>query len=142
MILEYQKELLNTENPGDYKYLDSYWQNLDRLPYYIVEDGVVVGFVLINRHSLFIKDAYNIAEFFIQKQYRKKGIGGDAVSKVFSKLNGNWEIRVLKENKKAQAFWRKTLNIILKDKFNEVKSEDKRWNGVVFTFVISTMYDH
>jgi predicted acetyltransferase len=138
MIFEYQKELLHTENPGDYKYLDSYWQDEDRFPFYILVDDKIAGFVLVNNHSLFIENASNIAEFFIHEQFRKRSIGRAAAGEVFTKFQGNWEIRVLDENTAAKSFWRKTVNSFSNGEFKELKTNDDKWNGTVFTFTANT----
>lgn len=134
MIFVYQKELLNKDNPSQYKYLDSYWQDINRYPFYVLCNEVVVGFALVNDHSLFKKNAYNFAEFFIEKKHRKNGIGKKSAIKVFTQLKGDWEVRVMEENKVAQNFWKNTVNSFSTGKYKEMTCDDNRWKGSIFTF--------
>ncbi len=47
LIEEYEKELLNIENPGEYKYLDSYWEKENRFPYFIKIDNYFLIMVIM-----------------------------------------------------------------------------------------------
>lgn len=132
LLFDYQKELLDTDNPDEYKYLDSYWNEQDRYPFYIKKDEEIVGFVFVNTHTLITKDSHSIAEFFIMPKYRKLGIGEVAAKIVFEKFAGNWEVRVLEENLNAQLFWQKVIDKHTNGKFSKSKHED--WDGVIYYF--------
>ncbi len=134
LIKEYEKELLNIENPEEYKYLNSYWGKEDRFPYFINVDNKIAGFILVNGHTLINKDGKNIAEFYIKKEFRNKGIGKLAAFKVFDKFKGNWETRQIKENISAQNFWRKVVSEYTKNNFQEIFLNNKDWCGSVQFF--------
>lgn len=134
LIKEYEKELLNIENPDKYKYLDSYWEKENRFPYFIEVDEKIGGFILVNSHNLINKDGKNIAEFYIKKEFRSKGIGKISAFKVFNLFTGNWEVRELKENIPAQNFWRKIIKEYTNDDFKEIFLDNENWNGPVQIF--------
>lgn len=134
LIKEYEKELLNIENPDKYKYLDSYWEKEDRYPYFIDVDEKIGGFVLVNSHNLINKDGKNIAEFYIKKEFRNKKIGKTTAMKVFELFKGKWEVRELKENIPAQNFWRKVINEYTKNNYKEIFLDNKDWCGPVQIF--------
>jgi len=134
LIEEYERELLKTEDPEEYKYLDSYWEKENRFPYFIKVDEKIAGFVLINDYNLINKNGKNIAEFYVKKEFRKNGIGKTAAIKVFDLFKGNWEIRELKENIDGQKFWRKVINDYTNGNFKEVFLDNENWKGPVQLF--------
>lgn len=85
-------------------------------------------------HTLVNKDGKNIAEFYIKKEFRNKGIGKLAAFKVFDKFWGNWEVRQLKENISAQNYWRKVIDEYTKNNYQEILLKNKDWCGLVQTF--------
>lgn len=134
LIEEYEKELLNIENPGEYKYLDSYWEKENRFPYFIKIDNKIGGFVLINGHTIVNKDGKNIAEFYVKKEFRKNGVGKTTAMKVFDLFKGNWEVREIEENPNARTFWRKVIDEYTGHKFKETKINNQSWIGWIQTF--------
>jgi len=134
LINEYEKELLGIENPGEYKYLDSYWKKEDRYPFFVKIESVIGGFVLINSHTLIQKPGKNIAEFYIKKEFRNKGIGKMVAFKIFELFKGNWELRQLREDISAQNFWRKIVSEHTQNNFQEKFLDTKDWCGPVQTF--------
>ncbi len=133
MLFEYQKEMLGGD-PGEYKYLDSYWQDPDRFPYFIEVDGKMAGFALVNGYNLIITEGKNIAEFYIKKEYRKNGVGKEAVRQVYNLFPGKWEIRQIMENPNARSFWLKVIAEFTENNFIEVARDDDKWRGWIQTF--------
>ena len=88
------------------KYIDLYWTQEERHPYILKYDGQIAGFVL----ERFNEDRMNeIAEFFVLNKYRKHGAGTFMANEMFNRYKGEWEIRTLLKNKRAQEFWRKVV---------------------------------
>lgn len=50
-----------------------------------------------------------MAEFFVLKTYRGRGVGQVALEAALVRHPGDWYIGVPKQNKPAQAFWEKAL---------------------------------
>lgn len=94
-----------------YKDLSLYWTDSDKFPYLIYCDGKIAGFVLVQKRSSVSEnnEVWDIAEFFIMKKYKRKGLGTKVASKIWSKFPGQWQVRVLVENKIASAFWLKAI---------------------------------
>lgn len=93
----------------DYKYLDHYWTEEGRFPFFIMQSGKLAGFVLVRE----IRDCeslkFSIAEFFILRKYRGQGIGREAAYKVFEIFKGGWSVSWLENNLPAKTFWTKVV---------------------------------
>lgn len=98
------------------KYIDLYWKEECRHPYILKCDNNLAGFVL----ERFNEDGmHEIGEFFVINKYRKIGAGTFMANKMFELYKGKWEIRTLLKNKRAQEFWRKTINNASNGNFKE-----------------------
>ncbi len=133
LLKEYQREILG-KDPGEYKYFDFYWQSSTRFPYFIKVNSDVVGFVLINCHTLIQTESKNMGEFYVQKEFRKRGIGKEAARQIFNLFPGRWEVRQLKENSSARDFWIKVIREYTDNNFQEVILKNEQWDGWVQTF--------
>lgn len=87
----------------------------------------LAGFVLVNSVScLNRKDiTHSIAEFFIMRKWRRKGIGKATAFELFNKLPGKWEVSQERKNKNAQIFWRSIINEYTQGSYEEFKTDDK-----------------
>ncbi|MFN7252903.1 MAG: GNAT family N-acetyltransferase [Anaerobacillus sp.] len=136
-LYEYDVSEFNGSEPNcfgvfEYLYLDHYWTSKSieeegRIPYLLKVNGNLAGFVLINNVScLNRKDiTYTIAEFFILRKWRRKGIGKLVAFKVFSRHAGKWEVAQERENTKAQIFWRSVIYEYTKGNFEELETAKK-----------------
>ncbi|MDR0322426.1 MAG: GNAT family N-acetyltransferase [Treponema sp.] len=94
-----------------YDYLDSYWTEENRYPFFIKVDGKLAGFVLINDHpEIKIETNYSVAEFFVVYKYRKHGVGKYAAKYILNKFKGKWQVKVHPKNKISEHFWRKIID--------------------------------
>ncbi len=94
-----------------YKNLDLYWTDPHRLPFLIYVNRKLAGFALV---AGFHKDTagawvWDMAEFFILRGYRRRGIGAEAAEQVWRRFPGCWEVRVRALNEPAYRFWRRAL---------------------------------
>ena len=117
-----------------YKYLDLYWQEKERLPFFIKVDGNISGFILINEHSDITPGAKVIAEFYVLKNYQRQGIGKQAAFKIFNKFPGEWEIAEMIENIPAQEFWRKIIEEYTAGRYTKIIMNNEIWKGPVQKF--------
>lgn len=106
--LHYEDEMDGTGN-YPYRYFDSYFEDAsDRKALYIMDGHLIVGFVMINRHSAIGSDIdYAIAEFTVFPAYRKRRCGSKAVSCILAQFPGRWEVKYSLKNGKAAQFWEK-----------------------------------
>jgi predicted acetyltransferase len=103
-------EFRDSEVQTDGRYRDdrlrTYLAYEEHWPFLIRSEGEIVGFALVRKSK---PATYVIGEFFIESEFRGKGVGGSAVSEILQKFFGNWEIPFQNENPKAAAFWRSTI---------------------------------
>jgi predicted acetyltransferase len=86
-----------------YDFLDRFW----RYPYLIMEDGEIAGFVLVIDECPLTgrTPCWFIAEFFVLKADRGRGLGRSAAREAFGKHKGQWHLASPHANTAAQAFW-------------------------------------
>ncbi|MDP2671934.1 MAG: GNAT family N-acetyltransferase [Candidatus Daviesbacteria bacterium] len=131
---EFSNSDLDENGRYGYKYLDSYWQEENRHPFFIKVDDKLAGFVLVNKHTYLSDDANAIAEFFILKKYRRGGIGSTAAKQIFDMFPGKWEVTQTNQNKDAQEFWKKVINEYTNGNYKEIVLDNEKWKGPVLTF--------
>jgi len=134
LLKDYQQEIKGPENPGEYKYLDSYWKKEDRKAFFIKIGKSVGGFVLINNHTVLKREAKSISEFYIVRSFRGRGIGRVVAEMVFESNRGKWEVAEMDGNILAQKFWRNVINEYTNGNFEEIALDNDRWHGPVQIF--------
>lgn len=131
---EFDRSDLDHFGRFSYDYLDSYWTDDSRMPLIIGISGQLAGFVLVNQHSYTGDDRYSIAEFFIMRKYRRKGIGRSFARSVFDQFGHLWEVRQTKENTAAQSFWRKVIDEYTGGNCKDFPDGKGEWTGPIQTF--------
>jgi predicted acetyltransferase len=148
MLADYLRELVAFEDPQspssgepgednyDYSFLESYWHDKRRLAFLIhPETSGPLGFTLVNDWSASgLAVDWSIAEFFIERRHRRRGIGRRVAVRIFEDLPGSWEVPVLKRNVSAQAFWRSTIAAFLGTAPIELQGDGERWDGPILRF--------
>lgn len=119
----YEDTDVNQEGLFEYEHFDKYWKKGNRHPFLFKYQGQLVGFALI-RTSLPSKlfddqTVSEIAEFFVMKKYRRKGIGKNAAFKIFDKFSGRWEIWQLEKNIASKKFWRAIIDEFMDGEWHE-----------------------
>ena len=92
-----------------YDRLSLYWSEPDRRWAFLVRrHGRPVGFVLVTRTSSPVVDvdAYDVAEFFVLRRYRRSDVGRRAAFLLWNRFPGAWTVRVAETNTGGLAFWR------------------------------------
>jgi predicted acetyltransferase len=81
-------------------------------PLVILHNGRPVGFALVSRPPPRLRDTvdFRLAEFFVIKDARRRGIGRDAATLIFNRFAGRWEITEFMSNRPAIAFWRRIVS--------------------------------
>jgi predicted acetyltransferase len=90
------------------------WFRDDRShPVVILASGRPAGFALVSRPLIQPtgKDdvAFRMAEFYIEKSHRRRGVGRIAAILLFSRFAGQWEVVEATANSAAIEFWRRTV---------------------------------
>ena len=132
---EYTNENVDEHGLYGYSYLDHYWTEDARHPFFIKVDGCFAGFVLVGAFCKYTNNkAHSIAEFFVMRKYRKMNIGKSAAKYVFDLFKGEWEVRVLHANKPALPFWHKVIDEYTKGCFTLHLEPISDWDGIGYTF--------
>lgn len=77
-----------------------------------------VGFAMVHRRSAVVSaeaaagtpTEFSMAEFFIARPWRRRGIGAQAVRLLFDRFNGHWLISEHVRNTVAVNFWRRVVS--------------------------------
>lgn len=121
---------------SDYPGLDAYWSDPTRAAWLFWIQGRPVGFALVNdvAHSRTPVDRA-VAEFFIVRKHRRRGVGLAAAHALFGTAWGVWETAVVRRNAGALAFWRQAAASYpgVRDVV-EADHDDALWNGAILRF--------
>lgn len=124
----------------DYKHLDHYWtpqgRAEGRVPYLFFVQATIVDFALKNGYSYrgSSEPTSNVAEFFVMKRWRGRGIGRRAACQLFDAHRGHWEVAQMRANVEAQAFWTSVIRGYTLGRYTVTDSRDDRWDGQVLSF--------
>ena len=116
--------------------LDAYWTDPRCHPFLLRVGEEVAGFALVQQRSRLTGDegVSDVAEFFVMRRYRGKGVGEAAARSIFDRFPGPWEVRERRENVNAIAFWRRTIGRYTQGQYDETVLDDERWRGTVQRF--------
>jgi predicted acetyltransferase len=116
--------------------LASCWTDAWRHPYLIRADGRIAGFTILDERSRLTGDptVADVAEFFVLRRHRRRGVGGRAAALAFSLYPRRWEVRETAANGAATQFWRRAIGAYTGGAFTEVVLDDERWRGPVQSF--------
>lgn len=129
---EFNGEEVNEHGLFGYRYLDHYWTEAGRYAYFVRAGGRLAGFALVRTLEGDDSPKHSLAEFFILRKYRRRGIGGHAAGLVFGLFAGTWSVHQEAQNFPAQAFWREVIGEYTGGEFAEVSEEG--WEGPIQEF--------
>ncbi|MFD2649087.1 GNAT family N-acetyltransferase [Devosia albogilva] len=91
----------------EYGFLDRFW----RYPYLIMSGDEIAGFALVIDECPLTgtSPCWFMAEFFVMRAYRQRGVGREAVRLAISRHPGQWHLGVPHANRAALAFWSNAL---------------------------------
>lgn len=92
-------------------------------PLVIAQASALVGFALVARSSPAAAPAsrasYRMAEFFVTRANRGRGVGRGAVQLILDRFAGRWEIVEYLRNPGAVRFWRRVVASYTQGRFEE-----------------------
>ena len=119
-----------------YKDLPLYWREETRHPFLVRVDGRLAGLILLKQGSQLTDDqsVWDMAEFFVIRGYRGRGVGTAVAHEVWRRFPGRWEIRVMQANKPARQFWEHAIKAYAGDAVQSscVKRNGEKWR--LFSF--------
>lgn len=100
---------IGTDGRYGYRHLPRYFSEpAARFAFLTLLDGKLAGFALATVGSTASERAsdLDVAEFFVLKRLRRRGVGERAAALLWNQLRGRWIVRVAVNNTSAIAFWR------------------------------------
>jgi predicted acetyltransferase len=113
---------------------DVWWTREDHFAYFIKLRGELGGFALV-RAGLRVTNAphvMDLAEFFVLRGLRGKGIGRSAAHALFRAFPAPWEVRVRRTNIAAMQFWSRVAEGRLRQPVSSSFSSETDALGVVW----------
>lgn len=101
--------------------LKPYWTEADLHAFFIMYDGEMAGFAMVESG-----DPNVILEFYIMRKFYRRGLGKTAAVKLFDLFPGNWSISQVEKNEPARSFWRKVIGDYTDGNYIERYDEYKR----------------
>jgi predicted acetyltransferase len=120
--------------------LHEFWSVTGRVPLIIRRDGKPVGFALLNQHS-HRDDGHverNMAEFFVARKFRRRGLASEALRQILKAYPGRWEVAVVARNAGGLAFWPRAIAAApnVSDLFRH-EGDGEHWRGPIWSFLAS-----
>ena len=94
------------------------------------------GFALVDirsRHGGRVE--HNMAEFFVARKHRRRGVGTEAVRQILARYPGFWEIAVVERNFAARAFWPRAIGAAPNvSGLVQTEGDIDCWRGPIWSF--------
>lgn len=115
-----------------------YWTDPDWHALLIRFGGKIAGFAFINTHSHpGGRGQHNMAEFFVARKFRRRGVARESVRQILALLPGSWEVAVKDQNTAAKAFWPQAISAAGVTDLNLLEGDGERWRGPIWTFSVA-----
>ena len=127
---------LGADGRFGYQHLPLYWSDPGRHAFLAKVDGRLAGLVLVNTGSEITgsETVWDMAEFFVVRRYRRRGVGTDLAHQVWRRFPGKWEVRVKESNRAAQHFWQRAISIFAGETIQAVRVEESGAFWQLFSF--------
>jgi predicted acetyltransferase len=111
-----------------YPYLDAYFTEPGRYAFLIRRGGEIVGFAMVRTPDSTGGSASQVAEFYIKPESRGLGIGREAITLIWQRFPGAWELQVHARNAAALRFWEFCIHSVLQraPEMREIDAADGR----------------
>lgn len=88
----------------------------------VLKDDKPVGFAMVRTGQVLAgrgKVDFSMAEFFIARPWRRRGVGQEAVRLILDRFSGRWHIMEYMRNPQAVAFWRRVVGAYTAGQYQE-----------------------
>lgn len=106
-----------------------YWETTDAYPFLIYYEQELAGFAIVDKKGSESSINFNMAQFFILRKFKNKGIGRAAAHQCFNQFPGTWEVMVIPGNDGAYRFWHSTISNYTHHQFKEYTREIPHFNN-------------
>lgn len=107
-MTEFMPFPIGADGRFQYDFLERFWRH----PYLVMSGDEIAGFALVIDECPLTgrTPCWFMAEFFVLKAYRGRGLGKAALGLALAAHKGDWHIAVPVANLAAQLFWHKALD--------------------------------
>jgi predicted acetyltransferase len=108
--------------PRDQELLARWFRDDRSHPLLILAAGRAAGFALVSRPLVPARGSaaeYRMAEFFVRRTFRRRGVGRAAAGLIFSRFAGRWEVSEAAANAEAVQFWRRVIAAYTRGHYDE-----------------------
>ena len=74
--------------------------------------------------DVYKRQVWDMAEFFVIRGYRRRGIGTEVAHEVWRQFPGRWEVRVMQSNHAAYPFWEHAIAAFTGEAIHSVRVEN------------------
>jgi predicted acetyltransferase len=133
---EFHELELGSDGRFGYGSLPLYWSEPGRHPFLVWVEGKLAGLILVKRGSEVSGDetVWDVAEFFVLRGYRRRGIGTQIAHEVWRRFPGPWEVRVMESNIVARDFWAHAISTLTGQAMEPVRLEKDGQSWTLFSF--------
>jgi predicted acetyltransferase len=118
--------IIGEHGPREAELLARWFRDDRSHPLLILDTTKPAGFALVSRPLLRATGPaaahvaeFRMAEFFIRRAFRRRGIGRVAAGLIFSRFAGQWEVAEASTNAEAVNFWRRTIMQYTRGRYDE-----------------------
>ena len=114
--------LFGEHGPRDAELLARWFRDKRSHPLMILDGPQPVGFALVSRPLMPASASppeYRLADFFIRRAFRRRGVGRVAAALIFGRFSGRWLITENATNGDAVTFWRTVLRDYTAGRYEE-----------------------
>jgi len=134
---QYTGDDINELGLYGYDYLDTYWNDPGRFPYFIKVDQKLAGFAMVCDYPISgTQTDFTMSEFFVIYKYRKSGVANYCVTHLFEKHRGKWGLMFHPENIISKKFWLKTVNQYTLGNYQQIENEQAHYNGTLASILL------
>ena len=106
--------------------IETYWTEVGKHAFMLRHGKEWAGFALVRANHEGPDIDYSIAEFFVLRKFRGRGVGERIARQLFDRFRGRWRVEQLADNRPAVAFWRKVISRYCSGKF-EQRTAQSEW---------------
>jgi len=125
-LSEFEPCAVGADGLFGYRYLDHYWTEAGRHALFLRAGGALAGFALVRTLEEGPPPLRSLAEFFVLRAHRRRGVGRAAATALFDRFPGRWQVPQMASNPPAAAFWRKVVVEYTGGRFEETSRGDGR----------------
>ncbi|WP_123040545.1 GNAT family N-acetyltransferase [Cohnella candidum] len=127
-LSEFNNDLEINQSNGLFEFdvFEWFFEKEGLTPFFIYNESKIIGFILLQSGPYTNQEFadYVLNSFFIQKKYRRQGLGREACKLFFKQFPGRYAISQLKNNVPAVQFWKNIYKSIDVEFYEKEEIED------------------